>query len=222
MDARTLERLFSKALRTCKFFPKVSEILQSLDAEKQSATEEAAEQAWEMVLDVRRVYWNPDIPHRFDAALHRLSERVRQAARASGVFGEHESVESLHVWCKQRFLKSFLGYDETGAFLLLNPELQRLIYGVAQRKALTEPKRAALPVPKQEAPEERLRIADQLAEAARQVIAQADAKRNTITVSDGDREAFRKQAERIKALYPDSKTTDPVLLQFVSQKTVST
>jgi len=71
-------------------------------------------------------------------------------------------------------------------------------------------------------PEARLIAADQLADAARRVIAQADAKpRHTITVSDGDREAVRRQAERIKALYPDSKTTDPVLLQFVSQKTVS-
>jgi hypothetical protein len=73
MDAAILERLFRRALKTCKFFPKVSEILEPLATAEENAAPQAAEEAWEIVLDVRRRYWNPDIPGPFNRAVARLS-----------------------------------------------------------------------------------------------------------------------------------------------------
>src|SRR2546429_55537 len=62
MEPALLEELFSRSLRAGKFFPKVSEILEPLASVKKAAAPEAAEEAWQQVLDIRRVYWNPDIP----------------------------------------------------------------------------------------------------------------------------------------------------------------
>src|SRR5882724_9073335 len=91
MEAVILERLFHRALRKCKFFPKVSEILEPLASAEANAAPEAAEEAWRRILEIRRVHWNPEISGPFHRALARLSERVRQSARAAGVFREFTS-----------------------------------------------------------------------------------------------------------------------------------
>src|SRR5260370_16364058 len=50
MDAPILERLFSQALKTCKFFPKISEILEPLaTAEANAAPEAAAATSWRLL-----------------------------------------------------------------------------------------------------------------------------------------------------------------------------
>ena len=145
MDAAILERLFSQALRECKFFPKVSEILEPMRTVKQSATDDSAERAWQRVLEIRRVYWDPDIPARFDRAVAKLTERVRQAARAAGVFREFTETEyengALHTWAKKRFIESFNAWEELeqGKFLLPDGELKNLLVDVAATKALPEP-----------------------------------------------------------------------------------
>src|SRR5205807_9903778 len=56
--------------------------LEPLQKAEKLAAPEAAATAWERVLEIRRLYWCPDIPGPFDRALAGLSERVRQAARA--------------------------------------------------------------------------------------------------------------------------------------------
>ncbi len=86
MDARTLETLFRKALKTCKFFPKVADILEHVEHAQEVAASEAAEIAWLQVLDIRRTAYSPDIPQYLDRALSRVSERIRRAARAAGAF----------------------------------------------------------------------------------------------------------------------------------------
>jgi hypothetical protein len=138
MDAASLERLFSRALRTYKFFPKVSEILAPLVNAEANAAPEAAERAWARVLEIRRVDWNPDIPGPFNRAVAGLSERVRQAARAAGVFRDFESAEALHTWAKKRFVESFMtwGELEQNKFLLPDGEVKKLMAGVAETKAL--------------------------------------------------------------------------------------
>jgi hypothetical protein len=142
MDADTLQRLFARALRTCKFFPKVSEILEPLVSAEKKAAPEAAEEAWALVLEIRRVHWNPDIPGPFDRALAGLSDRVRQAARAAGVFRDFESVEALHTWAKKRFVESFIAYGEIeqDRFLLPDGEIRRLLVDAAWLKALPAPR----------------------------------------------------------------------------------
>src|SRR6266478_8886135 len=141
MDAAILERLFHRALRTCKFFPKVSEILEPLASAEANAAPEAAEEAWAGVLEIRRVHWNPDIPGPFNRAIARLSERVRQAARAAGVFRDFESVEALHTWAKKRFVESFIAYGELeqDKFLLPDGEIKNLLAEFSETKALPAP-----------------------------------------------------------------------------------
>jgi hypothetical protein len=206
MDAGTLERLFQRAIRSCKFFPKVSEILEPMRTVKQSATDDTAERAWQHVLEIRRVYWDPDIPARFDRAVAGLSERVRQAARAAGVFREFTETEfengALHTWAKKRFIESFHAWEELeqGKFLLPDGETKKLLIECAETKALpwTKPKEPQLPA------EERLRIADQLAAEARKVLGlrQPNAAPYQVQNTAERREELRRQAELIKARYP--------------------
>ena len=52
MDPATLESLFRKALRSCRFFPKVTEILEPLQAVKEAALPEEASEAWQKVRSI--------------------------------------------------------------------------------------------------------------------------------------------------------------------------
>jgi hypothetical protein len=216
IPAATLDRLFSRALRTNKFFPKVAEILEPLVSADKNAAPEAAETAWAQVLDIRRVYWNPDIPGPFDRAVACLSDRVRQAARAAGVFREVDSAKDLHVWAKKRFVESFIAYGELqqDAFLLPDGEIKDLLSGLSQTKMLPiaqdwsecrergEAYRSRLAT--QGLPElsagERLRVADQLSAAARKVLDHRS--EHVVTASDETRKVLRRQGELVKSRYP--------------------
>jgi len=233
MDATILERLFSRALKTCKFFPKISEILEPLENAEKKAAPTAAEEAWERVLEIRRVHWNPDLPYCLDRVLSRVSERIRMAARAAGVFRDFDSVEALHVWAKKRFVESFIGYSEREqeAFLLPAGEIKNLLAGVAETKILQAPvedwsacrargeeyraQLAARGIPDLPA-EERLRVADDLSAAARKVLETSDARQtHAITSSDEQFRAMRYQAEIIKRKYPAPEVTDPILKRYI-------
>jgi hypothetical protein len=214
MDAGTLEILFQRAMRSCKFFPKVSEILEPMRTVKQSAMDDAGERAWQRVLEIRRVHWDPDIPGPFDRAVAGLSERVRQAARVAGVFREFTADEyergALHTWAKKRFIESFHAWDELeqGKFLLPDGETKKLLIECAETKALpwTKPKeQPQLPA------EERLRVADQLAAEARKVLGLRQPNAGPYLVQDtgARREELRRQAELIKARYPQSPESRP-------------
>jgi hypothetical protein len=237
LSPEVLRAAFQKTLRETVFWPvKVADIRKHVSHAESNATDEAGEVAWQRVLDIRRRLWNPDIPAPFDRALAAMSERIRQAARAAGVFRDFTASEwesgSLHTWAKKRFLESFAAFSEREQDMHLLPdgEIKDLLADLAEIKALPAPREDFSDLPTRGleysamlkqgipamSPEARLLAADHLADAARQVIVQANAKKSTVTVLDGDREAFRKQAERIKALYPESKTTDPILLQFIS------
>jgi hypothetical protein len=209
MDAVILEGLFSQTLRECKFFPKVSEILEPMRTVKQSATDDTAERAWQRVLEIRRVYWDPDIPARFDRAVAKLTERVRQAARAAGVFRDFTADEyergALHTWAKKRFIESFHAWGELeqGKFLLPDGEAKKLLIECAEIKALPWTKTQEQPrLPA----EERLRIADQLATEARKVLGlrQPNAGPYQVQNTAERREELHRQAELIKVRYPQS------------------
>jgi hypothetical protein len=98
---------------------------------------EAAEKAWQRVLECRRLYWNPDLGG-FARDMPKLSERVQQAARAAGVWRDFPTVEALHVWAKKQFIESFVAWDESEAdkFLLPDGEIKRLLADAAKPKAL--------------------------------------------------------------------------------------
>jgi hypothetical protein len=141
-----LEAAFLKTLQTCKYWPvQVSDVRKHVTHAEENAVGEAAEQAWARVLDIRRRHWNPDIPGPLHRVLATLSERVRQAVRAAGVFREFTAAEfesgALHTWAKKRFVESFIAYGELerDKFLLPDGEIKALLVGVAKRKALPAP-----------------------------------------------------------------------------------
>jgi hypothetical protein len=142
IEAPALERLFHRAFRTYKYFPKVSEILEPLTNAEKNAAPEAAESAWQQVLDIRRRYWNPDNPGPFNRAVSVLSDRIRQAARAAGVFRDFTAAEfengGLHTWAKKRFVESFLHYGELrqDQFLLPDGEVKEILFAFARTKSL--------------------------------------------------------------------------------------
>src|ERR1700685_324489 len=49
MDPIVLARLFERAMRTCKFFPKISEILQPMSGAQENSEAEKAERAWNYI-----------------------------------------------------------------------------------------------------------------------------------------------------------------------------
>lgn len=135
------EAAFHKAERACKFWPSPADVLGSITTAKNNAAAEAAEEVWEMVLDIRRKHWCPDAPGGFYGGKPQLSPRVEQACRASGVFRDHDSLEALHVWAKKKFIESFIRWDETeeSQNLLPDGEIKNLLAGAAQAKALPAP-----------------------------------------------------------------------------------
>lgn len=138
MDPATLEPLFREALKSCKFFPKVSEILAPLETFKQAALPEEASDAWQRVLAIRREHYNPDFPGYLARAVRGLPERVQRAARAAGIFQEVYAPDQLHIWAKKAFLESYLRWDELdeGKFLLPDGELKSALSAIAETKAL--------------------------------------------------------------------------------------
>jgi hypothetical protein len=232
IEPERLERAFRNVMRSHTFnsIPQVGEIRAQIDGAVESGTQQAAELEWQHVLDLRRRFWNPDMRGGFSRGMPTLSERVQQAARAAGVFGDFESVEALHVWGKKRFVESFITYSELeqDEFLLPDGEIKNLLSGFAQTKMLPSTSQdwsecrtrgeayrtqlATQGIPDL-TPEERLRVADELAAAARKVLEQR--REYVVTVSDESREALRYQAELIKSRYPNEAVTDPARRRYL-------
>src|SRR5690348_4939558 len=76
LSPSVLEAAFRKTLRECPYWPvKVADIRKHVSCAVSNATDEAAEQAWRRVLEIRRVHWSPDVPGPFNRAFAALSER---------------------------------------------------------------------------------------------------------------------------------------------------
>ncbi len=137
-----LRAAFQKTLRECAYWPvKVADIRKHVSRAESNATAEAAEQAWERVLECRRVYWSPDLPGGFSRGMPKLSDRVATAARAAGVWRDFPTTEALQVWAKKVFIESFIAWGEAeqDKFLLPDGEIKNLLAGVAETKALRAP-----------------------------------------------------------------------------------
>jgi hypothetical protein len=228
LSLQVLRAAFQKTLRECAYWPvKVADIRKHVTRAENTAIDEVAEEAWARILEIRRLHWNPDLPGPLDRALARLSDRVRQAARAAGIFRDFTAPEfekgALHTWGKKRFVESFIAYGELrqDEFLLPDGEIKNLLSEFAQTKMLRAPsqdwskcrsrgeayrEQLATQGAPDLLPEQRLRIADELAAAARKLLDQAP--RHVVTVSDQTREAIRRQAEIIKSRYPTSDTPE--------------
>jgi len=135
MRPEVLEPLFRKALDTCKFFPKVSDILELVEHTKGAADEEAAARKWEQVREQIRLHYSPDLPWKGP----RIHERTRRAINAAGGMAYlSECVGTDLVFARQRFIESYLRWDELkqDEYLLPEGELKKILAGVAQSKAL--------------------------------------------------------------------------------------
>jgi len=133
---------FQKTLRTAKFWPiKIADGREHVSSAASRSTDEAAEQAWQRVLEIRRTSWSPDAPGGFYGGPPRLSPRIAQAARAAGVWRDFPTTEALHVWAKKVFFESFLawGEREQEKFLLPDGEVKNLLARFAETKALPAP-----------------------------------------------------------------------------------
>jgi hypothetical protein len=142
MNPEILEKLFIHAFKTCKFFPKVSEIIEPIQTAKEVSVPEAAERAWQQLLALRRSEWNPDMPNRLKDSLSKKSDRFQCAARSAGVFRDFESVDDLHTWAKKRFVESYISYDEREQckYLLPEGEIRNMLSVLAEKKMLPGPK----------------------------------------------------------------------------------
>ena len=139
MDAETLGSLFRKALRTCKFFPRVADILEPLDNTALSLG--SADLKWQEVLGYCRMYVSPDMPGGATRGAPRISPRTMTAIRAAGglFYIQDCSLESLQ-WAKKRFVESYIAWEtlKRDEFLLPDGPLKDLITGAAEEKALPE------------------------------------------------------------------------------------
>ncbi len=113
-----LRAAFQKTLRECAYWPvKVADIRKHVTHAVSNATDEAAEIAWQHVLECRRVYWSPDMPGGFSRGM------------------------PLHTWAKKRFVESFIAFGELerDGFLLPDGEIKNLLAEFSETKALPAP-----------------------------------------------------------------------------------
>lgn len=142
LSPQVLRAAFQKTLKECAYWPvKVADIRKHIARAETNAAKLAAEESWERVLELRRVYWNPDMPGGFSRGVPRLSPRVAQAARAAGVWRDFPTTEALHVWAKKQFVESFIAWGETEQDKMLLPdgEIKNLLAEYAETKALPAP-----------------------------------------------------------------------------------
>jgi hypothetical protein len=126
LEPSVLESLFKRALKTCKFFPKVSEILAPMDLAENNSEDENASLKWQQVRDAIRLHYSPDLPWRGP----KISERTRRAISAAGGLGYlSECIGDDLVFARKRFIESYLRWDELkeDQFLLPAGEISELL-----------------------------------------------------------------------------------------------
>jgi len=130
----TLEAAFQKAIKVCKFWPKIADIRENIATAEANASEEEAAERWDRVLAyaVRR---SPDFPDRNPP---RISERTQRAINAAGSLDRIRDCDAdALVWCRREFIKSYIRYGELeqDKYLLPLPEgeIKDLFAEVAQK-----------------------------------------------------------------------------------------
>jgi len=171
----------------------------------------------------KRMYpakWGPPLPAAWEFA-----------ARVAGglAFLERCSERDL-IFAKQRFLEALTRWREGSENFGQLPEgpVKKLISGIAAAKQLPavdaydasrargEQDRAQFAT--RGAPDLSLeeRLADELAIAARKVLEQSREHERIVAVSDETRKALRYQTELIRSRYPNERSTDPRLREYLA------
>lgn len=135
MDADALDKLFQRAIRACKFFPRVADILEPIENSPAPQTE--ANLKWDKVLDYCRLYVTPDLP--VPSYAPKITERTMTAIRAAGglLWIQSCPTDDL-VWAKKAFVESYTDWAtlKRDEYLLPDGPVKNLIAGVAEVKAL--------------------------------------------------------------------------------------
>jgi hypothetical protein len=138
MNPDALLPLFESAMRTCKFFPTVADVLAPLEMVEETASEDE----WQALLDYCRQWVYPDLPARGP----RLPADIDHAARAAGGVRYLESCSERDlIFAKQRFLEDLARQRKTGdiAGFLPSSELRGMLEAAAPRFGLPEAQSAA-------------------------------------------------------------------------------
>jgi hypothetical protein len=206
LKPETLEPLFRKALNTCKFFPKIADILEHAEQAKANAEEEAAAQKWTQVREYIRLHYNPDLRPQQPSG-PRISERTQRAINAAGGLPYlSECIADDLVFARKRFIESYLRWDELHQeqFLLPDGEIKNLLAAFSDTKALTY----AGPT-FEELHEKGLAYSEELKAsgragpnlpgAMRAIVKEAEP--SPVIDTDGRRRELARQAEQIKSKY---------------------
>ena len=132
MDHDVLLPLFQRAVRSCKFFPTVADILAPLDLAENSRGEDE----WQNVLEYCRRFVNRDLGM---AGRPKLPPDVDHAARAAGSLYYLESCSTDDLqWAKKRFIEDLARQRKTGDIASFLPcsELRGILKAAASRLAL--------------------------------------------------------------------------------------
>jgi hypothetical protein len=134
MNPQVLLRLFQRAMRACKFWPTVAEILAPLE----TAQEGNYEEKWQAILEYCEKWVNRDVSNM--RGKPQLPADIDHAARAAGglYYLESCSVDDL-VWAKKRFIEDLERQRKTGdiAGFLPGSELRELLAATAPRFELS-------------------------------------------------------------------------------------
>ena len=183
INSELLRPMFEHAMRTCKFWPTIADILAPLETAEQGSFEDE----WQALLDYVHQWVYPDLPARGP----RLPADIDHAARAAGGVRYLESC-SKHdlIFAKQRFIEDLARQRKTGdiAGFLPGSELRALLESAVPRFALLETASAA--------PTRRVEHSESL---PRPLLWEAErtAKR-TALIREGEAQ-FKKQKEKISA-----------------------
>lgn len=127
-----LEAAFRKAIKACKFWPKVADIREHIARAETNSNEEEAAGRWEKVR-AYAVRLSPDFPDRNPP---RISERTQRAIAAAGGldFIRDCDAESL-TWARKRFIEGYTrwGELEQDKYLLPEGEIKKLFAETAQK-----------------------------------------------------------------------------------------
>jgi hypothetical protein len=133
-----LDGMFRRALRTCKFFPTIANVLEPVEDSPVPRTN--AGMKWQGVLEYVSRYYSADLPGCISQGAPRISERTMTAICAAGglTWIADCSREDLQ-WAQKRFIESYIAWETLERDQYLLPEgspVKALISGVAACKAL--------------------------------------------------------------------------------------
>jgi len=134
VDPGTLQAICTNALRTCKFFPTIADLLGQIDKADSAGLELEAAAAWERWLAHVQRYFHPDLG--WDPRAPRLDAITEHAGRAAGGARWVEGCpESELQWARKRFIKSYMLAKETGQVqnLLTRGEAKKIIASLTSK-----------------------------------------------------------------------------------------